>query len=181
VAVKVVGPDLIHKSDVQGVHLNLRDEAAVRAAWRTMREAVGDRMTGAFVQEMAPPAPEFIVGSVTDRLFGPVVALGAGGTLAELMADVSFRLPPLSEYDVTSMLRGTRAVRLLRGFRGEPPRDEGALASVLLAVSGLVDGCPEIRELDLNPVRVYERGALVLDARIRLGTPYGPPPGRVEY
>lgn len=181
VAVKVVGPGLIHKTDVQGVHLNVRDAAAVRAAWQTMRAAVGDRMTGAFVQQMAPSGPEFIVGSVTDRLFGPVVALGAGGTMAELMADVSFRLPPLSEYDVASMLRGTRAVRLLRGFRGEPPRDEGALAAVLLAVSALVDGCPEIRELDLNPVRVYERGALVLDARIRLGTPYGPPPGRVDY
>ena len=181
VALKVIGPGLIHKSDVQGVHLGLRDGEAVRTAWRRMRDAVRDRMTGALVQAMAPDAPEFIVGSVTDRLFGPVVALGAGGTLAELMADVSFRLPPLSEYDVDAMLRGTRAVRLIRGFRGEPPRDEAALREVLLAVSALVDGCPEIAELDLNPVRVYERGALVLDARIRLGVPYGPPPGRVEY
>jgi acetyl coenzyme A synthetase (ADP forming)-like protein len=182
VALKAVGPEIIHKTEVKGIRLGLTDEAAVREACRSLKGALGARLTGYLMQQMAPEGPEFLVGCVSDPLFGPVIACGAGGTLAELLGDVSFRLPPLTGADATSMLAGMRSVKLLHGFRGEAPRDQRALEQVLARVSELVDTCPEIAEMDLNPVRVYQEGALVLDARIKLASLHTRRPSRrVDY
>jgi acetate---CoA ligase (ADP-forming) len=182
VALKAAGAKIVHKTEVQGVRLGLADGNAVRDACRTMQDRLGSRLAGFFVQAMAPEAPEFLVGCVTDPLFGPVIACGAGGTLAELLEDMSFRLPPVTERDADEMLESLRSAKLLRGFRGEPARDEAALKHVVMRLSALVDACPEIVEMDLNPVRVYQEGALVLDARIRVA-PLNrrPPSGRVDY
>jgi acetyl coenzyme A synthetase (ADP forming)-like protein len=181
VAVKAVGPTLIHKSDARGVLLGLADAGAVVKGCSELRGRLGDRLAGFLVQEMAPEGPEFLIGCVADPVFGPVVAFGAGGTLAELMRDVVFRLPPLSNYDVASMVEVIHAVRLLRGYRGEPIRDEQALKDLLLRTALLVDGCPEIAELDLNPVRVYAAGARVLDARIRVAEPPTRASRKIDY
>jgi acyl-CoA synthetase (NDP forming) len=181
VALKADGPDILHKSDVGGVVLNLPDVSRVRAAFAGLVRTLGTAMTGVLVQEMAPEAPEFLVGATVDPLFGPVIALGAGGTLAELVRDVAFRVAPLAPRDVVDMASEIRAARLLRGFRGARARDERALLAVVTAVSRLVTACPEIVELDLNPVRVYASGALVLDARVRVAPVVARPSTRLEY
>ena len=182
VALKAVGAAIVHKTEVQGVALGLEDAGAIRRAAAGMRERLGSQLEGFLVQAMAGSAPEFLVGCVNDPLFGPVVACGAGGTLAELLGDMSFRLPPVTEGDAHAMLEGLRTVALLRGYRGEAARDEAALAQILVRVSALVDAMPEIVEMDLNPVRVYAQGALVLDARIRVAPLGGRPPSRrVDY
>jgi len=172
VAVKAVGAAIVHKSEMKAVHLGLADEDAVRQACRTLGERLGPQLEGFLVQAMAPDAPEFLVGCVNDPLFGPVIACGAGGTLAELLGDVAFRLPPLNTGEASSMIDGLRSARLLRGFRKAAPRDEAALTQTLVRIAALVDACPEIVEIDLNPVRVYEQGALVLDARMRVAAPH---------
>jgi acyl-CoA synthetase (NDP forming) len=182
VAVKAVGTGLVHKSDVQGVRLDLASADAVRETCGAMRLRLGAQLTGFLVQEMAGEGPEFLVGCVSDPLFGPVVACGAGGTLAELLDDMAFRLPPITDTDAQAMVDDLRSARLLRGFRGEGRKDEAALKHVLTRLGALVDACPEISEMDLNPVRVYASGALVLDARIRVAAlTRGPGSQRVDY
>jgi acyl-CoA synthetase (NDP forming) len=101
---------------------------------------------------------------------------GSGGTLVELLGDTAFRIAPLSDLDVADMLDEVKGTARLRGFRGAPPADEKALAEILLRVSALIEACPDIREVDLNPVNVFESGARVVDFRIRVGRP--PAPGR---
>ncbi len=142
VALKADGPNILHKSDVGGVVLNVLDASGVAATFAGLARTLGPAMTGVLVQEMAPDAPEFLVGATADPLFGPVVALGAGGTLAELVRDVSFRVAPLAPQDVADMANEIRAARLLRGFRGAQPRDERALLAVVTAVARLVTACP---------------------------------------
>jgi acyl-CoA synthetase (NDP forming) len=125
-------------------------------------------LTGFLVQAMVPGGVEVIVGVVRDPTFGPLVVYGSGGTLVELLSDVAFRLHPLTDADAAAMLEEVRGTALLRGYRGAPKADEAALQDLLLRVSALVEACPEVREMDLNPVKVLGRGASVLDARIRV-------------
>ncbi len=132
------------------------------------REATGQQPTGFLVQRMAPAGVEMLVGVVHDPLFGPTVACGAGGTLVELLKDVSVRLSPLTRSDAGSMLRELRSFPLLNGYRGTPPCDVGALEDVLLRVSALAEDHPLIAELDCNPVIVSASGAVVVDARVRV-------------
>jgi acetate---CoA ligase (ADP-forming) len=117
---------------------------------------------------MADSGAEMIVGVVHDPQFGPVVACGAGGIMVELMKDVSVRLTPLSREDAVAMIHELKTYPLLEGYRGSPPRDVAALEDVILRIGALVDDFPGIAELDLNPVLVHERGATIVDARIRI-------------
>ncbi|MEZ5408668.1 MAG: GNAT family N-acetyltransferase [Acidimicrobiales bacterium] len=180
VALKASGPDLIHKSDVGGVALDLGDEAAVRAAYTEMASRIGDRMTGGVVQAMAAAGTETIVGVVQDPVFGPLVMFGLGGVATELLGDRSFRVLPLTDADAADLVRSLRASPLLFGYRGAPPADTGALEDLLERVARLAghhdDRGVEVAELDLNPVIVGPGGAVVVDARIRIGPePAGPP------
>ncbi len=171
VAVKVVAPDIVHKTELGGVQLNLEGRQSVEAAAREMAARIrsaGYRVEGFLVQEMAPPGLELIVGLASDRHFGPVVACGAGGVLVELLRDVSVRLAPLTRTDAAAMLRELRTFPLLEGYRGSPPCDVDALEDLLIRVGALADDVPQVVELDLNPVRVYPRGLRVLDARVRV-------------
>jgi acetate---CoA ligase (ADP-forming) len=179
---KAVGPAIVHRTDVGGVKLGLADPAAVAAAYRELSSRLKDRMTGALVQRMVPGGVEVMVGVSQDPTFGPLIAYGSGGTLVELMADVAFRLHPLTDRDVAAMLEEVRGTALLRGFRGAPPADEAALRDLILRVSALVEACPEVREMDLNPVKVLPEGVCVVDARIRVGRrPVPPPSRRIAY
>ncbi|HVS31599.1 MAG TPA: GNAT family N-acetyltransferase [Thermoanaerobaculia bacterium] len=182
VVVKAQGPALLHKTESGAVKLGLQDERQVREAYLELQARLGDAMESAIVQQMIPGGVEVMAGSTADATFGNVLVYGAGGTLVELLADVAFRIPPLTDADAEDMIREARVSRLLRGFRGAKPADVEALMEVLLRLSALVEICPEIRELDINPLKVLEKGALVVDARVRVeDVPAGPPSRRIAY
>jgi acyl-CoA synthetase (NDP forming) len=162
--------------------LNLVDARSVRDAWRDLADRLGDRMTGALVQEMVTGGVEMLVGAVEDPTFGPVIACAIGGTLTELIADSQVRLHPLTGTDAQEMIGRLRGAALLRGYRGAPAADEPALRDTLLRVSALVGRCPEILELDINPLLVRPHGVCALDVRVRVERPrMGPPTRRIAY
>lgn len=183
VALKILSPDLAHKSDVGGVVLDLADELSLRAALRGMRERIASlrpdaRLIGFTVQAMArrPHALELIVGLATDPVFGPVVLFGQGGVAVEANADQSIGLPPLNRVLARDMVTRTRVARLLAGFRDHPPVDLDALADVLVRVGQMAADLPELCELDINPLLADSTGVLALDARMRLAPAAGPDP-----
>lgn len=173
VVLKVVSPDIAHKSDVGGVKLNLADSEAVGVAFdeiMTNSKAAepNARINGVSVQEMAKQGTEVIVGMTTDPQFGPVMMFGLGGIMVEVLKDVSFRLVPLEAKDADQMMAEIKGRPILDGVRGQPPADLKALRETILKVSAFVEKHPEVRELDLNPVFAYPDGALAVDARIVL-------------
>ncbi|MBI2910773.1 MAG: acetate--CoA ligase family protein, partial [Chloroflexi bacterium] len=171
IALKAIAPDLVHKSEAGAVRLGLQGLAAVRGAAAEMVASLtarGHPLRGFLVQQMVPPGVEMIAGIVNDRLFGPVVACGAGGVLVELLGDVAVRLAPLTEADAREMVRSLKSYPLLTGYRGAPERDIAGLEDVLLRISTLAEDLPEVAELDCNPVIVLEAGAVVADARVRV-------------
>jgi len=182
VVLKALGPALLHKSERRAVCLDLADADEVLAAFGDLRVRIGDDMTAVLVQRMVPQGVEMLVGAIHDSSFGPVIACGTGGVLVDVLADTAFRLHPLTASDATEMIGELRGSRLLRGYRGALPADEGALRQVLLRVSELVAVATEIQELDLNPVIVLTKGACVADARIRVERGHPPQRNRrVEY
>jgi acyl-CoA synthetase (NDP forming) len=170
---KAVAPGVVHKSDVGGVVLGLDSPSAVARAVTTLGErmrGIGAALDGVLLQREVAGGIEALVGVTTDPTFGPLVVCGLGGVLVELLRDVSFHLTPVTDVDARDMLAGLRASRLLDGYRGMAPGDRRAFEDVVLRVSALVELVPEIRELDLNPVKVFPpgQGAIVVDARLRL-------------
>jgi acetyl coenzyme A synthetase (ADP forming)-like protein len=179
---KAVGPTILHKTEVGGVRLGLADEAAVRAAAGDLKSRLGANLTDFLVQPMVPGGTEVLVGVTQDSTFGPLIVYGSGGTLVELLSDVAFRLCPLTDVDASRMLDEVKGTALLRGYRGAPRGDEDALKDLLLRVSAMVETCPDIREMDLNPVKVLPEGVRVVDARIRVGRrPAALPSRRIAY
>ncbi|HEY8761544.1 MAG TPA: GNAT family N-acetyltransferase [Candidatus Dormibacteraeota bacterium] len=171
VALKALVPGLLHKTEAGGVRLGLTGRGPVREAAREMVAALareGQPRLRFLVQEMAPSGVEMLVGVVNDPNFGPVVACGAGGTATELLKDVAARITPLTIEDAAAMPRSLATFPLLDGYRGAPKVDVAALEQLLLRVSQLVEGNPEIAEMDLNPVIVHAHGVAVVDARVRL-------------
>ena len=182
VALKAYGPELLHKTDVGGVRLGLSDENAVVAAYEGLAAALGERMTGAIVQPMVQGGVEMMLGATYQPAFGHIVACGAGGTLVEWLGDVAFRIHPLNSDDADDMIAEVRLSKLLKGVRGAPPSDRKALHEAILHLSAMLDTCPEIREIDVNPLKVLERGVAAVDARIRVeAITAGPPSRRVAY
>jgi acetyl coenzyme A synthetase (ADP forming)-like protein len=180
VAMKAVGPEIIHKTEVGGVRLGLEDDEAVREAFADLKGRLASRLSEVLIQPMVSGGVEVIVGLTQDPTFGPLVLYGSGGTLVEVISDVTFRLQPLTDADAGRMLDDVRGTALLRGFRGHPVMDEAALKGLILRVSALAEACPEITEMDLNPVMVLPRGARVVDARVRIGRrPVAPPSRRI--
>ncbi len=178
VALKIVSPEIIHKSDIGGVKLGLRSGAQVRKGYdqlmQTARQkAPGARILGVSVQRMAGPGIEVIIGMSKDPQFGPVLMFGLGGILVEVLKDVSFRIVPLNERDAREMVREIKAYPVLEGFRGREPGDIAFLEETLLKVSRFVESTPEIKELDLNPIIVYREGGVAVDARIVLESKAG--------
>ncbi len=171
VVLKIVSPDVIHKSDVGGVQVNLTNAAQVRQAFQQILDQVllnvpDARTKGVLVCRQAPPGVEVIVGALKDPTFGPVIMFGLGGVFTETLKDVSFRVVPLQRKDAEDMIHELRGYPLLNGIRGRAACDMGALVDLLLNVSRLIVAHPEVDELDLNPVCVYEHGLMALDIRL---------------
>jgi len=167
VVLKIVSPDILHKTDVGGVALNLRSAEEVRSAFEGIIRA---RIYGVMVYRMVPQGKEMIIGMSRDIQFGPLVMFGLGGIYVNFLKDVSFRLAPLSEQEATRMMEETKAFTLLKGIRGERPSDIAALRETILRVGQLVWDFPQIVEMDVNPVIVYEEGdgCIALDVKITL-------------
>lgn len=182
VALKAFGPDIVHKTERKAIAINLEDDDAVRAMYRTFKSSLGEAMSGVYVQQMVDGGVEMLVGAVEDPSFGPVVACGLGGTTAEMFADTAFRVAPLTDRDAAAMLDSLRCKALLAGFRGSPASDKEALKDAVLRISSLVNAVPEIREIEINPLRVLRSGVCALDVRVRIEPP-APRPNlrRVEY
>lgn len=177
VVMKIASPDILHKTDVGGVRLNLRTPDEVRDAfdlivYRAGRYVPGARIWGCQVQQMILGGREVLLGMSRDPQFGPLVAFGLGGIYVEALKDVAFRVAPFSREEAQEMIREIRSYPLLEGVRGEPPADHEALVEALLGVSRLVTDFPEIVELDINPLKVFEegRGAVAIDMRLVLAS-----------
>lgn len=173
VALKLVCREIVHKSEADGVQLDLRDAPAVGAAYRRVMEGAarhrpGARIEGVLVCRMAKPGVEVILGLTRDPQFGPALMFGLGGIFVELYRDVAFRLAPLSEHDAMEMIREIKGFPVLMGARGRPARDLDTLVRSLLILSALAESRPEIDALDLNPVILYEQGSVVVDAKVFL-------------
>ncbi len=171
IVVKIVSPDVSHKSDVGGVRVGLQSAAEVETAFREMADTVKQRqpearIEGVAVQKMARPGIEVIAGMSKDPQFGPVLMFGLGGIFVEMLKDVAFRIVPLEARDARQMIREIKGFPVLEGVRGREPADLGALEALMLQLSQFVEAHPEIEELDLNPVFVYKDGVLAVDARI---------------
>ncbi|MGI8623698.1 MAG: GNAT family N-acetyltransferase [Solirubrobacteraceae bacterium] len=179
VALKAIAPGLLHKSDAGAVVLDLETPTAVIRAAREMRDHLKDQgfnVVGYLVQSMAPQGAELIVGVVDDPQFGPLIAVGAGGTTAELLGDVQVRLAPVGSLTAAEMVRGLRTFPLLDGYRGVPPAALASVVDVVVRVGALAAAHPEIAELDCNPVVAGPAGAVVVDARVRLEPAAAPRP-----
>jgi acyl-CoA synthetase (NDP forming) len=173
--VKVVSPDILHKSDAGGVVLGLRDAGAVRAAVEAMAIKPGiakARVEGWLVEEMIPPGREVVVGGLRDPQFGPMIMVGLGGILVEVLKDVAFRICPIDAAEARAMLGELKGHALLSGFRGEAAVDDTALVDVMVRIGGadglLMRHANTVAELDLNPVIVSASGAVAADARVLL-------------
>jgi len=176
VVLKIVSPDILHKTDIGGVVLNLSSAEEVRSAYRGIMARVSRhmpraRLYGVLVSRMAPQGREMIIGMSRDVQFGPLIMFGLGGIYVNFLRDVSFALAPLSRREAAEMIRETKAYTLLRGIRGEKPADLKALEEVILRVGQLSVDFPEILEMDINPLMVYEegRGCIAVDVKITLG------------
>lgn len=175
IVLKVLSPEVIHKSDAGGVKLDLKDAEDVRRAYGEIAASFGDEdLIGVAVQEMAPPGIEAIVGVTTDPTFGQILIFGLGGVFVEILQDISLRSIPLSELDAEDMIEEIKGISLLKGYRGYSA-DIPALKRLLLQISDLVMKNPEIAEMDLNPVFLYPSGYKVVDARIIIGDRPEPP------
>ena len=189
VVMKIVSPQILHKTEAGGVLVGVPDADAVRDGYKTIMERARAydpkaELIGVQVQQMVKGGTEVIVGSITDQSFGKLVAFGLGGVLVEVLKDITFRLAPVTREDALSMLDGIQAADMLKGVRGGKPVDRATLADLIVNVSRLVDEVPEIVELDLNPVFAREDGAIAADVRVVLDfeakTPrYRPEPDQI--
>jgi len=175
VALKILSPDISHKSDVGGVQLGLRDPDALRVAAEAMLARVRERrpaarLAGFTVQPMVtrPLAQELIVGASVDAVFGPVLLFGQGGTAVEVIADRAIALPPLNRVLARELVDRTRVAKLLAGYRDHPPARLDAICDGLIALSQMLADLPELAELDINPLWADADGIIALDARVRL-------------
>ena len=171
VVLKIHSPDITHKSDVGGVKVNLKSSGEVKKAFNEIITNVKQhkpdaKINGVLVQNMAPSGREIIVGVTKDRQFGSLVMFGLGGIFVEVLKDVSFRLPPISKKEAMNMMAEIKGYPILKGVRGTEPADLDAVADVIAKTSRMVMDLPEISELDMNPIFVYNKGLMVVDARI---------------
>jgi len=170
VAMKIISPDIIHKTEVGGVAVNIRNNGEMKEYFNMMMEKIKHnlptaKIIGVLIEEMIS-GPELIIGTTTDQLFGHMLMFGIGGVLVELYKDVAFRLIPITKIDAMEMMDELRAKAILDGFRGSPRVDKEKLAGIMINISDAVVKLPEIVSLEVNPLVVTERGFMGLDARV---------------
>jgi acyl-CoA synthetase (NDP forming) len=172
-AMKVVCPDIIHKSDAGGIRLGLKNETEVRKAFKEIIANAGkfttkERVLGTLISPMVATGQECIIGMIRDPQFGPVIMFGLGGIFVEVLKDVAFRVAPLADEDIDEMIKEIKGYRILTGIRGEKSKDTGAIRDILARLSDIAIDNPEIKEIDLNPVIVHDKGASIVDSRMIL-------------
>ncbi|MFC1963728.1 acetate--CoA ligase family protein [Chloroflexota bacterium] len=173
VALKIVSPNIVHKSDSGGVKLGLTNITQVGKAYSEILSATNKtnpkaKIHGISVQKMAKPGVEVIIGMSKDAQFGPVLMFGLGGVFVEVLKDVAFRIVPLTKRDASQMIKEIKGYPLLEGYRGQEPANIPMLEDMLLKLSDFVDKAPEIKEIDINPLIAYNDGAMAVDARVVL-------------
>jgi 4-hydroxybutyryl-CoA synthetase (ADP-forming) len=171
---KIVSPDIIHKSDAGGVKVGLKNDNEIRAAFNEIMNNAKNfkpdaQIKGILVQELITSAKEVILGAKQDPLFGPLVMVGLGGIYVEVLKDVVFRLAPIDEQEAEKMVESIKAIKLLKGVRGETPSDLDAVVDSLQRLSQLIVDFPEIEEFDINPLLVLEKGKGVRVVDVRIG------------
>ena len=173
VVLKIISPDVIHKTDSGGVRLGLRNVSDIKKAYQEILEAVRNEhpdalIHGVSVQKMVQPGTEVIVGTSRDPQFGPVIMFGLGGIFVEVLKDVSFRIIPVDRRDAEEMIKEIKGYPLLEGYRGKKPTNIPALVEMILKISNFINENPLIKELELNPIFAYRDRVLAVDARIIL-------------
>lgn len=169
IVMKLMAEDVVHKSDMGAVKLNLKTIEDVTEVYDDLMKIPSQKEKQISVQKMADePITELIIGMTTDPQFGPALMFGIGGILVELLEDVSFRIAPITEYDAKEMITEIKGFPILDGYRGKPKADIDAIVKVLMKISDLVTKYEEINEMDLNPVFIYNKGLICVDARIIL-------------
>ena len=173
VVLKIVSPDVIHKSDSGGVKLSINSVTEVKKAYDEILKKVKKQypdavIHGVSVQKMIQPGTEVIVGTSKDPQFGPVIMFGLGGIFVELLKDVSFRVIPVEQRDAQEMIKEIKGYPLLQGYRGKEPANISVLVEIILKISKLIEENPQIKELELNPIFAYRNKAVAVDARIIL-------------
>jgi len=176
VVLKIISPDIIHKNDAGGVVLNINTPREVQKAYREILANVKEHapdagVLGILVEEMVPPSTEVVVGGIRDPQFGPTLMFGLGGIFVEILRDVAFRICPITRQDGLEMVSEVKGYQILKGYRGQPAVDINKIVEILLGTSKLIMDYPEIKEIDLNPVIVYEKEAKVVDSKIILQKP----------
>lgn len=173
VVLKILSPDILHKTEAGGVLLDIKSRAEVERGYKELlRKAKAykenARIEGVLVQGQAPKGREVIVGTLRDKQFDSVVMFGLGGVFVEVLKDVSFRIAPVDKKEALKMIREIKGYPVLRGVRGDPPADTKAIASIIAAASRIAHEREDILEMDINPLIVYPKGALAVDVRIIL-------------
>ena len=179
VVLKVISPQIVHKSDAGGVVLNIRDEKELEIDFEKLIADVGTKypsakVSGILVEKMMPPSTEVIIGAIRDRQFGPSIMFGIGGIFTEIYNDVAFRIAPIDRIDALNLVHELRGYKILEGLRGKPPANLDSIVNVLLRVSGLMMEHDSISQLDLNPVIAYADSVCAVDFRIILKAEGGP-------
>jgi len=171
VVLKVISPEIVHKSDAGGVLIGIRSRKEAEDAFGSIIENIKKfrsdaKITGIIVEKEYPQGLELIIGGKRDPAFGSVLTFGMGGTLVELLRDVKTRVLPLSREEIVRMIRSIKGYRLIEGYRNSPPLDEESLLEIVGSVASMLQDHPRIREFDINPLILYEKGAIAVDARI---------------
>jgi acetate---CoA ligase (ADP-forming) subunit beta len=173
VVMKIISPDIVHKSDIGGVKVGIANASQTLKAYSEMLAAVHEKqpqagILGVSVQQMANPGVEIIIGMGKDAQFGPFLMFGLGGIWVEVMKDVAFRIVPVTRRDAAEMIREIKGFALLQGYRGQEPVDVDFLEKLIVKVSDFIEKNPQIKELDINPLIAYKDGAVAVDARVVL-------------
>ena len=170
---KIVSPDIVHKTDIGGVEMNISNLEQIKKAYKSIvyhvrKNQPEARINGMLFYKQAPKGVEVIVGMIRDPQFGPTVMFGLGGIFIEILKDITFRVCPVERADIEEMLTEIQGIKMLQGYRGQPRCDVNSIIDIILQISRMALDYPVIKEIDLNPILVYEKGALVVDAKMLL-------------
>lgn len=173
IVMKIISTDIIHKTDVGGVILNINNEQQAIDSYFDMIDSVRKNkpdahIKGVLLYRQLPKGIEIIVGMTRDAQFGPTVMFGLGGIFTEILEDVSFRICPVTRIDVEEMIHEIKGIKILKGYRNQKGSDIEAIVNIVIAISNIAVNYPSIKEIDFNPIMLYEKGAVAVDAKVLL-------------